>query len=343
MTEGLRVGFVGTGFIAEFHAVGLAEQPGVELAAAQNRGLEKGKRFAERHSIPKTYRTAEELLSDRSLDAVILSVPNVYHHPYALQALEAEKHVFVEKPMTCTTAEAEELAGAAERGGRVLMVGHMWRFDREVLDLRRRVAEGEIGQIFRTTAYGIHVNWGPGGWFTDPSLACGGALADMGIHAIDTTRFLLGDPQPVQVYARISSNMGKTELDDTGIVVVEWAGGVASVVESGWWQPHMDGPEAATCLYGAGGYASLYPTLVKRHGPEGQIVITPEFPPRLGHCDQHMYTAQMAEFVSAIRENRAPTPGPDEGIVNMRILEAAYESSRTGGVVSVAPGAPRDG
>lgn len=335
MKKALRVGLIGTGYIADFHAVGLAEQADVELAAIANRGAEKGRRFAARHGVPKTYATAAELIADRSIEAVILSVPNVYHREYAINALKAGKHVFVEKPMACSTGEALEMAEAAERAGVRLMVGHMWRFDREARYLHKRVAEGELGRVFRTTAYGIHAHWGPGGWFVDPALACGGALADMGVHAIDTTRYLLGDPEPSQVYAKVQSNLGKTTLDDTAVVMVEWSSGVSSIVESGWWQPHMDGPEASAKLYGTEGFAVLFPTSIKKRTDRGEVVTSPEFPPRMGHCDQHMYTEQMAEFVQAVREEREPVPGAREGIVNMRILDAAYESSRTRRVVYI--------
>ncbi len=83
------------------------------------------------------------------------------------------------------------------------MVAHCWRFRDEVIAMRDRVASGELGDVVRTHGYGVHAGWGPSGWFTDPELAGGGALVDMGVHAIDTARFLLGDPEPEGVCASI--------------------------------------------------------------------------------------------------------------------------------------------
>ncbi|MCP4752280.1 MAG: Gfo/Idh/MocA family oxidoreductase, partial [Proteobacteria bacterium] len=160
-------------------------------------------------------------------------------------------------------------------------------------------------------------------------------LADMGVHAIDTVRFILGDPLPKTVYARIGTYYGDYDVDDTGITVVTWDNGATSVIESGWWHPHMDGPEAATRLYGTAGYASLYPTKLKLK--EGSIPgeFIPEIPPKKEHCDQLMYTRQMEYFVDCIRRRTEPVPGSKEGQVIMNIVDAAYKSSETGDAIAL--------
>src|SRR5439155_11953925 len=117
--------------------------------------------------------------------------------------LKAGKHVRVEKPMARTLAEAKAMNAAAARSSARLMVAHCWRFHDDVRAMRARVERGELGAIVKTRGYGGHAGWGPTGWFTDPDLAGGGALLDMGVHAIDTARFLLGDPQPDRVCASI--------------------------------------------------------------------------------------------------------------------------------------------
>ena len=99
----------------------------------------------------------------------------------------------------------------------------------------------------RTHGWGVHAGWGPSGWFTDPALAGGGALIDMGIHAIDTARFLLGDPEPSRVGSVDRRSVSSaTTVDDDGVVTIDWNGGVRSTVEFGWWQPRLGGLEADT-------------------------------------------------------------------------------------------------
>jgi predicted dehydrogenase len=184
----------------------------------------------------------------------------------------------------------------------------------------------------------VHVNWGPAGWFTQKVLAGGGALADMGIHALDTTRFLLGDPQPVSVYARIGTYYKDFDVDDTGVIIVNWDNGTTSYIESGWWQPHADGPEAATQLYGTQGFGQLFPTRLELPNvkQEKLDVIDPGFVfPRAEHCPQSMYDDQMAYFIKCIKTGQTPVPCGVEGLVNMKIVDAAYKSARTGRVTSV--------
>jgi predicted dehydrogenase len=218
------------------------------------------------------------------------------------------------------------------------MVAHCWRFDPEVLWLKEQAEQGRLGRIIRTKGYGVHSNWGPGGWFTQKKFAGGGALADMGIHALDTARFLLGDPQPVSVYARIGTYYQDFDVDDTGVIWVNWDNGAVSYLESGWWQPHMDGPEAATQLYGTAGFGQIFPTrlLLPQAGQREVEKVDPGFPPvRDPHCPQSMYDTQMAYFLECIRLGRPPSPGGAEGLLNMRVVDAAYQSAKTGEVVKL--------
>jgi predicted dehydrogenase len=295
--------------------------------------------FAAEFDIPLQYRAIEDLLRGGSVDALSVNTPNYLHASQTIAALEAGVHVMVEKPMAMDAVEAEAMMRAAEGSGALLMVAHCWRFDPEVLWLREQVAAGRLGDVVRTKGYGVHVGWGPAGWFTQARLAGGGAMADMGIHALDTARFLLGDPRPESVYARIGTHYGDFDVDDTGVVIVNWENGTTSYLESGWWQPHADGPQSATQLYGTAGFGQIYPTYISLPGVALETFerIDPGFPPRDTHAPQSLYDTQMAHFVASIREGRPPSPGGYEGLVNMRVLDAAYESARGGEVVHLLP------
>ena len=153
-------------------------------------------------------------------------------------------------------------------------------------------------------------------------------------------RFLLGDPQPVSVYAQIGTHYKDFDVDDTGVIIVNWDNGVSSYIESGWWQPHTDGPEAGTQLYGLIGMAHLFPTGLVLTNVESKQVekVDPGFPPvRNPHCPQSMYDSQLAYFVDCIGNNSSPNPGGIEGLINMKIVDAAYESSQIGKVVEIEP------
>lgn len=331
----VRIGFIGAGFISHYHARGLLNQEGVELAAVCAIPLENAKVFADMYGIKNVTDDAMKLIRRRDIDAVIIATPNKFHAPFTIECLRNGKDVFVEKPVAMNSGEAGEVGIVSEKTGKLVMVGHMWRFDLEVNYIRDIVQSGRIGKVFKTKGYGIHVNWGPTGWFGVKELAGGGALADMGVHAIDTVRYILGDPQPVSVYAKIGTYFGDYDVDDTGILMITWKDGVTSIIESGWWQPHMDGPEAGTRLYGSEGYASLFPTELKLRNGFLFGEFKPELPPRTEHCDQSIYTTQMTYFVDCIRNRKTPFPGLAEGTVVMNIVDAAYKSSKTGKAVSI--------
>jgi predicted dehydrogenase len=289
------------------------EHPGAELVAAANWREESLDALAERHGIPRVTTDWHELAADPLIDAVIVATPNALHAPQTVACLEAGKHVLVEKPMARTLGEAETMRTAAAASGARLMVAHCWRFHADVLALRDRVAAGELGEIVKTRGYGVHAGWGPSGWFTDPELAGGGALLDMGVHAIDTARFLLGDPSPETVCASIGTRYGSYAVDDDGVLLIGWSNGTTSTVESGWWHPHRGGLEAETELYGTAGYARIWDFTDEPEGYE--------------HCAQPMYSAQVAEFIDAVSEGRQPRPSGEDGAVVMDVVDRAYRSA----------------
>ena len=335
MAERVRVAVIGCGFIGRYHARAVKACADAELVAAADVNAHALAAFGEELGVGRRTTAPESLADDPDIDAVAIGVPNAFHLPLARRFLEAGKHVLLEKPMAMNTAEALQIQDAADKHDRRLLIGHMWRFDPEARFLRRAVKDGLLGRIVKTKGYGIHTLWGPSGWFAQKELAGGGALADMGVHAIDTVRYLLGDPQPTSVYARIGTHYGSYDVDDTGVIVITWDTGTSSIIESGWWQPHMDGPEGATQLFGTRGYGRIFPTELRLElaGLPGRF--QPKVPEREDHCAQFVYDGQMAHFVQCVRLGRTPVPGGAEGLVIMKIVDAAYRSAETGEAVAI--------
>jgi predicted dehydrogenase len=308
----MRVALFGCGWVQDFHARGVAEAEG-EVVAVANHREETAAVFAEKHGIPRVTTDWMMLAADPGVDVGIVATPNALHAPQAIALLEAGKHVLVEKPMAMSVAECDAMIDAARRSGSWLMVAHCWRFRDEVMALRDRVSAGELGEVVKTRGYGVHENDGPGGWFVDPALAGGGALPDMGVHAIDAARFLLGDPDPVRVCATVGTRYGSYAVDDDAILLITWANGTNSVVESGWWHRHAEGLEADTEVYGTEGYARIFP----REEPSADYE----------HCTQPMYTAQVREFLTAVQAGRQPRPSGEDGRIVMQVVEEAYRSA----------------
>jgi predicted dehydrogenase len=216
----MKVAFAGAGYIVNIHARAAQAQKGVELAAVVEKYSDRAAALAKKFNIKDQYETVEQLLKAGNVDALVIGTPNFLHAPQAITALKAGVHVLVEKPMALNARRAEKMIEASAQSGATLMVAHCWRFDKDVLWLKKQTKK--LGKIIRTKGYGVHSNWGPAGWFTQRELAGGGALADMGIHALDTARFLLGDPKPVSVYAKLGTHYKPFDVDDTGTIIVEW-------------------------------------------------------------------------------------------------------------------------
>jgi predicted dehydrogenase len=331
----MKVAFAGTGYINKIHAQA-AKNLGLELVAVINHKDDSMVEFGKQFGVTRQYRSVEDMLNDGNVEALVVSTPNYLHAPQTITALNAGVHVMVEKPMSMSAAEAEQMCEAEERSGALLMVAHCWRFDPDVLWLKEH--SRKLGKIIRTKGIGVHTHWGPSGWFTQKKFAGGGAMADMGIHALDTARFLLGDPKPVSVYARLGTYYGDFDVDDTGVILVNWDNGATSYIESGWWQPHADGPQATTQLYGTEGFGQLFPTkleLPNRKEEKVDVIDSGFAFPREEHCPQSLYDDQLKYFVECIEKNQTPVPGGIEGLINMKVVDAVYESSRTGNVMEI--------
>jgi len=330
----MKIAFAGTGDINKVHARA-AQSLGLDLVAAVNHKPESMSEFGKEFGITRQYDTVEALLKDGSVDALVISTPNYLHAPQTIAALKAGVPVMVEKPMAMNAPEAEQMCEAASGSGALLMVAHCWRFHPEVQWLKAQSAK--LGKIIRTKAYSVHVHWGPSGWFAQKQFAGGGAMADMGVHALDTTRFLLNDPQPVSVFAKIGTFYGDYDVDDTGVIIVEWDNGTTSYIETGWWQPHSDSPEAGAQLYGLKGFGSVFPTQLELPNEAEHKVdlIESGFETNESHQPQSLYNDQLKYFVQCVEKNQTPVPGGLEGWTNMKVVDAAYESSRTGQVLEI--------
>jgi predicted dehydrogenase len=334
----VRVGVLGTGIIIrDFHMVTLQNHPRATVVAAGNLHSESLQRLAATYNIPKTYTDWAEMAADPEIDAVVIGLPNYLHAPVTVQMLEAGKHVLCEKPMALSVAEGEQMVAASRRSGRKLMIAHMWRFDREILWLRDLITSGTLGKVFKLKSHAIWLYEGPppGSWFITKNFAGGGALADMGIHSIDTLCYLLGKVRPTKVFANVGTHFRDIELDDTATVLVEFEGGIAALIEAGWYHLYADGLEGYTQVYGTKGYARALPSEVHTYVEGVWSVARPQMPARKQQCDLPMYQAQMDHFLTCIQQDREPSPGGEDGLQAIRVLEAAYRSATAGQAVTL--------
>jgi predicted dehydrogenase len=288
----LGLGLIGCGWIAERHAQAACNQHGVKIVVVSSRTRERAEAFA--RPLGAAWTTDwEDVAAHPAVDAIVIGSPNVLHAPQAIAAMAAGKHVLVEKPMATTLADADAMVETARAHGRVLLAGHMWRYRQEVIAFRDAVRSGRFGAIERTRSHGCHVDFAPSGWFLEPAMSGGGALIDLGVHAVDTTRFVLDEPVPERVTASIVESADHPGIDARGLLTIEWATGVSSEIDFGWWRDSQDGLIADTEVWGERGYGRIW---------------EPEPAPGYEHGSLSMYNAQMQDFV---QRSSAHPPGSD--------------------------------
>ena len=338
----LKIGLLGTGIIIRnSHILTLINNPLAELVAVGNLHQDSLRKIADDFKIPKTYTDFAEMAADPDIDAVVNALPNYLHAPVTIQMLKAGKHVLCEKPMALSVKECEAMIDTAKKTGYKLMIAHMWRFDREIIWLRNVIMSGKLGKIFKAKSHEVLIydifgeDPSTKSWFVNKSLAGGGAMTDMGIHSFDTLRFVLGDIRPTKVFAKIGTYFKDIEVEDTATLMLEFEGGILSLIEAGWYNLYADEKQGYTQIFGTKGYARAVPSELQIDIEGEWSFVKPQIPQRNQQEDLSAFQAQMDHFLNCIIKNKEPSPNGNDGLWAMKILEAAYHSDKIGDSVNI--------
>jgi predicted dehydrogenase len=342
---GLGIGIIGAGGISRAHAEGyqkLGER--AKLVAVADIDAARASQAAKTWGAEHALEDYQDLLALDAVDAVSVCTFNQAHCAPTVAALEAGKHVLVEKPMAATLAEAERMAAAAKANGRLLMVDMKWRFMPEILAARAFVAAGNLGQIYYAEALGWQQRGIPGGSFIRQDMAGGGALMDNGVYTLDAALFMLGHPQPRTVSGTAANTFGASpdgswdaaqfSVEDFGSAYVRLDGGVTLYFAHAWavnfedqWLVRIAGSRGSVELrpFGPG------PKLILRRGGYTDLAqVEPELPEG---STEISYAVE--RFVEAI-ESGADSPVPaDTFLYTNVVFDGLYRSSRLGREVEV--------
>jgi len=250
MSKTLGWGIIGAGSIACKLAEALPHVKGARLIAIGSRSRKKAEAFGNQYNIPHRHDSYQKLVDDPDVDVVYVATPHPMHHPHAMLALKAGKHVLVEKPFTVNAGEASELIRTARRR-RLFLMEAMWsRFLPSVLKAKDLVASGTIGDMRMVMAdFGFRAGVNPKGRLFAPALA-GGGLMDVGVYAVSFAVFLLGEPKKIASLMEPTS----TGVDGQAGIVMRHAGGELSLLATG---VRTNTLQEATIL-GAEGYIRMH-------------------------------------------------------------------------------------
>ncbi len=342
----INVGILGCGKIAQVrHIPEYAENPDVKLAAFYNPSRKRAEEQAEKYG-GKVYDTAEELLADKSIDAVSICAANYAHAELSIKAMEAGKHVLCEKPMATTLADCEAMVECAKRTGKFLMIGHNQRLAKAHVEAKRLIDQGLIGRIitFRTTfGHGGPESWainpGKNVWFFDKKKAAMGAMADLGVHKTDLIQFLTGQ-RVVRTTARLVTLDKRGEdgeligVDDNAVCIYEMSGGAFGTMTASW--TYYGAEDNSTVLYGSKGIMRIY------DDPAHSIVV------KLADGEEQTYDVEQIQtndnqtksgvidlWVECLKNNTPPEISGESALYSMRAVFASIESSQTGRTVEI--------
>lgn len=349
MTQSISIGIVGLGTIGQYHAdhlCTLSSQQDITLAGGMDIAPEARGRFEETLGVP-AYDNYDELYEH--VDAVIITTPNRYHEEYAIAALERGLDVLIEKPLAHTVESAERIATAAQKADTICRVGFHNRFSRSVEVLMEYLQNDRFGEIYHIEANYLRRRGipGRGSWFTRKAAAGGGALIDIGAHAIDLALYVLEFPQVTDVsgitrsvfgdqseYTFLSmhgeSGDGPFDVDDSASAFLRCDNGSTISLDVAWAANRppntefmLNGEDAGACLDLSTGELRIFETAATGSSHFSDSEITTR--------DESAHRIEQRRFIEAIRSDEASQVATiDEALTVQRVMDAIYRSSERG-------------
>ena len=333
-----RVGLIGAGAITQAcHAPGYNKQKDVELVAFADPSVARHSEMIEAFGPMTAYSDIKEMLAKEDLDVVSVCTPNKFHAQATVAAIEAGCHVLCEKPMAVTLKEADRMIEAAKKSRKKLMIGFTHRLMSGPQKCKELLDKKVIGKPFmirvRFAHGGPYPGWAKNSWFYSKDLARGGAMFDMGIHAIDLCLWMFGPIAAVS--ARAATLIKKIEVDDNAVLLLEFAKGPMGYIEVGWTsKPGFSGLE----IYGTeGSLICDYRNNLVLYGGKAsagtdstdETTILDKSPTAGG------WGIEIDHWMDVVRGRQRMTMDGKAGRAALEVALAAYKSSDSGKRVSV--------
>lgn len=345
----VKWGVIGAGGIADRRTIreGIMPAANAELVAVQDVAEDRVKEVAAKYDVSAVYTSEYDLLSDSNVEAVYIATPTHLHYSQVMAAAEAGKHVLCEKPLALTLAQCEEMVEECAARNVKLGVNFMMRFHSCHTALKQMIDEGKLGDLVMGRAE--LTCWYPpipGAFRQDPAMGGGGSFIDMGNHCVDLLEQFFG--RTVEVMCYTSNIVQDYASEDTAVAMLKFANGAVGVVDAMFNVPdaaarnalEVYGSQGSVYSFGTIGQGSegalnvvledagkAYDAGQARSADEGKATITPSV--------INIYQAHIEAFSDAvIHDTQPPIPG-EEGIWSHKVIDACYESARTGRAVQV--------
>lgn len=341
MADRIGVGIVGSGFIAQTHVDALRTVPDCKIVAIADVDEGRGKAFAQGNRVAGFYPGHQALLADPEVDAVVIGVPNCFHHDIAMDAFEAGKHVICEKPLALSLEDGERMVRTAEDKNLVLGYAEELCYVPKFIKAKEMMKSGGIGRPYLVRQCEKHAGpYSP--WFWKEEEAGGGILMDMGCHSISCIHWILGKPRVKSVYAHMGTYLHNeiTKEEDHVIILMEFEDGTVGQAEASW--ALKGGMDSTLEIFGTEGV--VYADLLKGMGLKAfsENGFPGMWEPNQGwvHPDHDWlwnngYPQEDRDFIECMRTGAAPVQNGKDGLDILEVILAAYHSAGIGQKVTL--------
>jgi predicted dehydrogenase len=349
MSKTLKVGVIGVGGIAWTHYPGWKESPHAEMVALADIHEPALQRAGSAQGVTKLYTDPMELIADKDIDIVDICTPNIYHAPLTLAALEAGKHVICEKPLAPTPEEIRKMIAARDKSGKLLMTAQHFRFGGSAMAMKAEIESGLLGDVYHARSWMLRRAACPvGKGFILKEHSGGGPCIDIGVHILDLTLWMMGNPKPVSVSGVTQNKLVKkpgafsiwggpipTDMDveEFASAFVRFDNGSTLILEVSWMLHHDTEVEDMQMW--------LYGDKAGAHWPKNELVSANNATQQLLNTKLRRaeggeaHARECVVFADAVA-NGKPSPVPAEQSLDViTILDGLYRSAATGKEVSL--------
>lgn len=338
MSKTVKVGLIGSGFVADIHAYSFKRfVPEAEVVAVAS--PHNADKLAKAHGIPNAFSDYHEMLQMKDLDLVSIGIPNYLHCEATVAAAQAGKHIIIEKPLCMTLQEADEMIDTCKKQGVLLMYAEELCFAPKYVRAKQLIADGALGDpviVKQSEEHdGPHMPW-----FWDVNLSGGGVMLDMGCHSVEFGRWVLGK-RPVKSVTAYMANLvhhERTQGEDHSICIVEYEGGAINLAEDSWIKGGgvddrceilgTKGSTRADLLKGSSlwTYSSEgYGYAVEKAGSTQGWTFT-----MFEEAWNYGFPQEMQHFVNCVLGKEQPMETGEDGREVLKIMYAAYQSAGEG-------------
>jgi len=338
MSAKINVGLIGSQFISSIHADALSRCPEAQMFAVASPTPGNAARFASRFGIPYHCTDYRALLAMPEVQMVVIGAPNDLHCQIALDCIAAGKHVVLEKPLCLNLAEADRMIAAGRQARVKLMYAEELCFAPKYVRLKQLLDSGALGTP--TLVKQSEKHDGPHApHFWDVNRSGGGVTMDMGCHAIEFFRWMLGRPRIVSVYAQMNTQVHqvKTRGEDNALIILEFENGTLGLAEESWTK--LGGMDDRAEVHGSKGVAYadlLHGNSIETYSAVGYDYAVEKAGSTIGWSHtiyeeawNYGFHQEMAHFVDCVQNDRQPLVTAEDGRVVLETIFAAYESART--------------